>query len=214
MLLRRFAWADAEIKARQLREVPRPHGGGQSGRHRRAAGRPVGFGTIGRAVAQAFRPHGREGLLLRSGDRRDAQGHRRTGDVAGRTAGDLRRGVAACAAAAGDAEPDRRARACAHEARRGADPGLARRHRRRGGAGGEPHVRPSRRRGGRCLFDRAAGGRQSAAQAHRRSRVAAAADAAHRRRVTRRPRRLLFRSAWQNVERVLVRNEPPLNRVY
>ena len=32
--------------------------------------------------------------------------------------------------------------------------------------------------------------------------------------VTRQSSALLFRSAWQNVERVLVRNEPPLNRVY
>jgi phosphoglycerate dehydrogenase-like enzyme len=32
--------------------------------------------------------------------------------------------------------------------------------------------------------------------------------------VTRQSAALLFRSAWQNVERVLVRNEPPLNRVF
>ena len=32
--------------------------------------------------------------------------------------------------------------------------------------------------------------------------------------VTRQSSALLFRSAWQNVERVLVRGEPPLNRVY
>jgi phosphoglycerate dehydrogenase-like enzyme len=32
--------------------------------------------------------------------------------------------------------------------------------------------------------------------------------------VTRQASALLFRSAWENVERVLVRNEPPLNRVY
>jgi phosphoglycerate dehydrogenase-like enzyme len=32
--------------------------------------------------------------------------------------------------------------------------------------------------------------------------------------VTRQASQLLFRSAWENVERVLVRGEPPLNRVY
>jgi phosphoglycerate dehydrogenase-like enzyme len=32
--------------------------------------------------------------------------------------------------------------------------------------------------------------------------------------VTRQSSALLFRSAWQNVERVLVRAEPPLHRVY
>jgi phosphoglycerate dehydrogenase-like enzyme len=32
--------------------------------------------------------------------------------------------------------------------------------------------------------------------------------------VTRQSSALLFRSAWQNVERVLVRGEPPLHRVY
>jgi phosphoglycerate dehydrogenase-like enzyme len=32
--------------------------------------------------------------------------------------------------------------------------------------------------------------------------------------VTRQASALLFRSSWQNVERVLVRNEPPLNRAY
>jgi phosphoglycerate dehydrogenase-like enzyme len=32
--------------------------------------------------------------------------------------------------------------------------------------------------------------------------------------VTRQSSALLFRSAWQNVERVLARGEPPLHRVY
>ena len=32
--------------------------------------------------------------------------------------------------------------------------------------------------------------------------------------VTRQSSAFLFRSSWQNVERVLLRNEPPLNRVY
>jgi len=32
--------------------------------------------------------------------------------------------------------------------------------------------------------------------------------------VTRQSSAYLFRAAWQNVERVLVRNEPPLNRAY
>ncbi len=32
--------------------------------------------------------------------------------------------------------------------------------------------------------------------------------------VTRQSSAFLFRSSWQNVERVLLRNEPPINRVY
>ena len=32
--------------------------------------------------------------------------------------------------------------------------------------------------------------------------------------VTRQASAFLFRSAWQNVERVLIQNQPPLNRVY
>ena len=32
--------------------------------------------------------------------------------------------------------------------------------------------------------------------------------------VTRQASAFLFRSAWENVERVLVRNEPPLSRIY
>jgi phosphoglycerate dehydrogenase-like enzyme len=32
--------------------------------------------------------------------------------------------------------------------------------------------------------------------------------------VTRQSSAILFRSAWENVERVLVRGEPPVNRVY
>ena len=32
--------------------------------------------------------------------------------------------------------------------------------------------------------------------------------------VTRQSSAILFRSSWENVERVLVRGEPPLNRVY
>ena len=38
MLLRRLAWASAEIGRRQLREFPRPHAGRQSGRARGPAG--------------------------------------------------------------------------------------------------------------------------------------------------------------------------------
>ena len=53
-LLRRFAWADAEIKAGNYAAVPRPHGGRQSRRHRGLLVGVVGFGMIGRAVAQAF----------------------------------------------------------------------------------------------------------------------------------------------------------------
>ena len=36
MLLRRLAWADAELKNRQLRRISRPSGGRQLSRHRRA----------------------------------------------------------------------------------------------------------------------------------------------------------------------------------
>ena len=75
-------------------------------------------------------------------------------------------------------------------------------------------LRPSRRRGGRCLFDRAAGARQSAAASspakpHRRLLLTP-----HIAGVTRQASAFLFRSAWQNVERVLVQEQPPLNRVY
>ena len=68
----------------------------------------VGFGTIGRAVAQAFVRMGCEGLLLRSGDDRSRKGIDARANITGRAACDLRCGVAACAAAARDAEPDRR----------------------------------------------------------------------------------------------------------
>ena len=170
-------------QGRQLREIPRPHGGRQSRRHRGSAGRPRRLRHHRPRGGAGVRPHGREGLLLRSGDR--ATPTRRstrapmsldellaTSDVVSLHVPLLPATQNLIGAA----------RAGAHEARRGADPGLARRHRRRGGAGGEPGRRPSRRRRGRRLFDRAAGGRQSAAEARRRGRVAAAADAAHRRR--------------------------------
>ena len=66
----------------------------------------IGFGTIGRAVAQAFIRMGAKVCILRSGGEFAAR--RRARDVAGRFAVDLRCCLAACAAAAGDAEPDRR----------------------------------------------------------------------------------------------------------
>ena len=78
----------------------------------------------------------------------------------------------------------------------------------------QSHVRPSRRRGGRCLFDRAAGRRQSAADARCGRRAQRLLLTPHIAGVTRQASAMLFRSAWQNVERVLVRNEPPLNRAY
>ena len=94
-------------QGRQLRQIPRPHGGRQSGRHRGLAGRPDRLWHHRPRGGAGVRPHRREGLFLRSGDQR-CQGHRRAGDITGRIACDLRCGVAACAAAARDAEPDRR----------------------------------------------------------------------------------------------------------
>ena len=73
VLLRRFAWADAEIADGQLRGVPRPHGGATIWPGSKACWSAwSGFGTIGVAVAQAFHPHGLPHLLSRSGDRRYA----------------------------------------------------------------------------------------------------------------------------------------------
>ena len=76
------------------------------------------------------------------------------------------------------------------------------------------HAGPSRRRGGRRLFDRAAGAptiRCSTLTGEAASRLLLTPHIAG---VTRQASALLFRSAWQNVERVLVRGEAPLNRVY
>ena len=159
VLLRRFAWADAEIKAGNYAKFrARMVADNLAGLEGLTVGL-VGFGTIGRAVAQAFHRMGAKLCFFdpAAGDAGAGEVARRARRAARRAARDLRRGVAACAAAAGDAEPDRREGAFAHEARRDADSRLARRHRRRGGARREPDVGSSRRRGGRRLFDRAAG---------------------------------------------------------
>ena len=74
MLLRRFAWADAEIKAGNYAKFrARMVADNLAGIEGLLVGL-VGFGTIGRAVAQAFVRIGAEGLLLRSGDHGSA-GH-------------------------------------------------------------------------------------------------------------------------------------------
>ena len=67
MLLRRFAWADAEIKAGNYAEFrARMVADNLAGLEGLQVGL-VGFGTIGRAVAQAFARMGAKRLLLRSG---------------------------------------------------------------------------------------------------------------------------------------------------
>ena len=67
----------------------------------------VGFGTIGRAVAQAFVRMGARVCFFDPATS-DATGHGCAGGIVGRTAVDVRRGLAARAAAARDAESDRR----------------------------------------------------------------------------------------------------------
>ena len=100
MLLRRFAWADAEIKAGNYAKFRARMVARQSRRHRGLQVGLIGFGTIGRAVAQALRPHRAPKVCyLRSGAADARSGIDARADVAGRTACNLRRGVAACAAA-------------------------------------------------------------------------------------------------------------------
>ena len=216
MLLRRLAWADAEIKAGPLRRFPRPHGGRQSCRHRGPAGR--------RGRVRHHRPRGGAGFQ-RMGCRiafydpapRDLAPAQALGaqsmslDELLAAADVVSLHVPLLPATHG---PDRRRRARAHEAGRGADPGLARRHRRRSGAGRgisrpaisaappSTSIRPSRPRPTiRCSRSRARRARRLLLTPH----IAG---------VTRQASALLFRSAWQNVERVLARGEPPLHRVY
>ena len=88
LLLRRFAWADAELKSGNYAALPRAHGRGQSRRDRRLAGGPRRFRhhrACGRAGVSS---HGLPRLLLRSGAARSGgrQGHRRRADGARRAA--------------------------------------------------------------------------------------------------------------------------------
>jgi phosphoglycerate dehydrogenase-like enzyme len=116
LLLRRLAFADAEIKrgnyvafrARMIADNLSGLGGITVG--------IVGFGVIGRATATAFH---RAGGRSRRHSGRSSQPRP--------AAADSRRGEPACAALAIDHRPDRQPRTCPHEARRGPDPGRARR---------------------------------------------------------------------------------------
>src|SRR5262249_9733933 len=143
-----------------------------------------------------------------------SRGARRTRVAVGRTAGRRRRGQPARSAAAGDAWADRRRTARAHETWRGPDPGIARRHRRRGRAG--PGAAGRSRPAGSPA---AAGGpapppvdtplRRPPGEPPPRGLSPPPTAGAPRQSAA-----LLFRAAWQNVERVIVRQEPALHRVY
>ena len=105
LLLRRFAWADAEIKAGNYVEVPRPHGAPTISPGSRACWSAlVGFGTIGRAVAQAFHRMGCRICFFDPAPPNAAGrgGARRAPLPLDELLRDRRRGVAARAAAAGD----------------------------------------------------------------------------------------------------------------
>ena len=132
LLLRRLSWANAEIrKGRYVEFRAQMLRDNLAGLEGLLVGL-VGFGVIGVAVAQAFH---RMGCRIcyhdpASPNAAAAQALGATAAAARRTAADRRCRQPACAADPGHQGADRRARACRHEEGRGADPGLARRHRR------------------------------------------------------------------------------------
>ena len=82
VLLRRFCLGRRRDQGRQLRQIPRPHGGRQSRRHRGLAGRPDRLRHHRPRGGAGVRPDGCEGRLLRSGER-GRQGHRGAVDALG-----------------------------------------------------------------------------------------------------------------------------------
>ena len=217
MLLRRFAWADAEIKAGNYAKFRAPHGGRQSRRARRAAWSGiVGFGTIGRAVAQAFHRMGAKRLLLRSG-----AGRRRGGGRA-RCAAPCR--STSCSRAADVVTlhvpllPATQNLIGARELAR-MKPGAVLIQASRGGVVDEAALAASLTSG--HLGGAAVDVYSTEPPPPDNPLLKLTGEAAsrllltpHIAGVTRQSSAILFRSAWQNVERVLLRNEPPLNRVY
>ena len=129
LLLRRLAWADAELKNGNYAAFrARMVGDNLAGLDGLLVGL-VGFGTIGLAVAQAFQRMGCR-VCYHDPAPRDAKAGAAIGaqaDDARYAARRRRCGQPACAAVAGDAGADRRAGTQVDEAGRGADPGLTRR---------------------------------------------------------------------------------------
>ena len=184
MLLRRFAFADAEIKAGNYAKFrARMVADNLAGIEGLLVGL-IGFGTIGRAVAQAFVRAGAKICFFdpAPGDAALAAtlGARSvTFDELLATSDVVSVHVPLLPATQnliGDRELSRM------------KPGAVLIQASRGGIVDEAALaahltfRSSRRRGGRCLLDRAAGRRQSAAQAFRRGGAPADPHAAHRRR--------------------------------
>ncbi len=114
-LLRRFAWADAEIKTgNYVAFRARMVADNLAGLDGLLVGL-VGFGAIGHGGGASLRRARLPRLLLRSGAarRQGGRGDRRQADGARCAARRRRRGEPARAAVAGDAGPDRRARTVA-----------------------------------------------------------------------------------------------------
>ena len=129
----------------------------------------VGVGRIGRAVAARA---GAFGMRVAYTSRREIDVSRRRADVARSAAADVGHRVAARAADAGNAAPDRQARADADEAIGVSDQHRARPGGRRSGAGVGAAAPPARRRGARRLRERTGGASRSAVA---RERAAGAA---------------------------------------
>ena len=215
MLLRRFAWADAEIKTgNYVAFRARMVADNLAGLDGLLVGL-IGFGAIGMAVAQAFAALGCR-VCYHDPAPRDAK----AGEAIGAKPMALDALLAAAdvvssarAAVAGDAGADRRARIGADETGRRADPGFARRGGGRGGACRASALRPPRRRAVDVYSTEPPTADNPLlkldGEAARRLLLTP-----HIAGVTRQSWGILFRSAWQNIERVLIEKAPPLNRVY